>query len=221
MLFHIGKIIQEEIAVETFCTGEDLYRYLKENKDVNLVFLDIILKTLSGVVVGKMIREELKNDMIHIVYISAYQCYAMELFENRPLQFLVKPLLEKKVKNTLEKGIALSNRFLKTFEYRQGHNTEKAFIKNILYFESLGKEIRMVTIIGENFFYGSLQEIFRKLEGCHFFYCHKSYLFNYYQVKYFSYEQLKMNNDDVIPIAQPRRKLMRRLHSDIVENEKL
>lgn len=141
MLFHIAKAIQINIEVETFCSGEDSYQYLKDNRDVAIVVLDIVLKTLNGVIVGKRIRDELKNDMVHIVYISAYQNYAMELFENRPLQFLIKPVTEDKLKKTLEKRIVLSNKFLESFEYKQGHNTEIELISNILYFESFEKKL--------------------------------------------------------------------------------
>lgn len=73
----------------------------------------------------------------------------------------------------------------------------------------------MTTSNGVNLFYESLQGILFELKEYNFFYCHKSYLVNYYHVLKFSYKEIKMSNGDILQIAQPRRKSMRKLQSNM------
>ena len=73
-----------------------------------MLFLDIELPKMNGVAVGQYIRETLKNETIQIAYISSKQEYAMELFEMRPINFLVKPLYEKKIENVIDKFLQLN-----------------------------------------------------------------------------------------------------------------
>ena len=56
---------------------------------------------MNGVEIGKYIRKKLENNVAQIVYISSKKSYAMELFENRPFDFLIKPLTEEAIKKVL------------------------------------------------------------------------------------------------------------------------
>lgn len=64
-----------------------------------MIFLDIMMPVKSGVEVGKIIRNDLKDNITQIVFISSENKYAMDLFEIRPMNFLIKPFDE----NDIEK----------------------------------------------------------------------------------------------------------------------
>ena len=68
------------IRSEIFHSGEKLCKALDSGKHYDLLFLDIELCVMNGIDVGKKIRDVLDNERIHIIYISAKQEYAMELF---------------------------------------------------------------------------------------------------------------------------------------------
>ncbi len=57
-----------------------------------LIFLDIEMQYVNGIEAGKIIREKMKDELTKIVYISGSDNYAMELFQVRPLDFLIKPI---------------------------------------------------------------------------------------------------------------------------------
>ena len=80
------------IDTEVFDTGEALYSYISSTPDVDLVFLDIELPGINGATVGNSIRNKLRQNDLQIVYISSKTNYAMQLFEARPFDFLVKPI---------------------------------------------------------------------------------------------------------------------------------
>ena len=66
---------------------------LKTIQQYNLLFLDIELEEkINGIFVGKKIRMDLRNEITQIVYVSALEEYAIQLFQNRPMDFLIKPI---------------------------------------------------------------------------------------------------------------------------------
>lgn len=200
-----------DFNIEIFYRGESLYEHLTRNKKYDIIFLDIEMYTLNGVHIGKRLRNDIKDELTKIVYISAYKDYAMELFEIRPFNFIIKPIDENKLIDTLEKIINNMNIDNKGFIYKVGHSYKKEDINNIIYFESQEKKVKMVTLNYTEIFYGSLKEVYKQLLEYKFFYPHKSYLVNYNHIKFFEYNQLILVNDIIIPIGKTRKKLVRDL----------
>lgn len=84
-----SKSIAESIEVEVFFSGEELYKYLKNEINFDLIFLDIELSKLNGIDLGKKIREEMKNEIAQIVYISSKEsCYGS--FSSKTSKFFNK-----------------------------------------------------------------------------------------------------------------------------------
>jgi len=209
IIWEFGKTTNERIEVDVFYCGESLYSEIQLETSYDLIFLDIELRSISGIDIGKKIRNEIKNEVVLIVYISGNDSYAMDLFEIRPLNFLIKPLQDNKIIKVLKKGMELTNNLRNVFSYKQGRRICRKEIKDIIYFESMDRQIRMVTIDGEEIFYGTLKEVSEQVDKYNFVSCHKSYLINYRHVAEFQYEQLTMTNKEVIPISQPQRKYVR------------
>lgn len=219
VLYNLSDQIYDEMRIIRYYSGESIAASLRKGRKFDFIFLDIELGDLSGIEVGKIIRDELHNENTMIVFVSGKEEYAMELFSIRPLNFLIKSLNPDKVREVFFKGLELSNKFVKLFEYKVGFLIKKRCLKNIIYFESYGKEIHIVTTEGTDIFYFTLKRIYEELKNFNFFYCHKSYLVNYYNIKEFYYDKLVMINNVIIPIAQPRRKDIRRMQNDIENGE--
>lgn len=219
IILNFNKKISQIISVEMYTSGEELYKYLKNGTRYDLLLLDIELQLLSGVEIGYKIRNEMRDDITQIVYISSKDSYAMDLFEVRPLNFLIKPITEEKIVYVIEKAMELSNKLNKFFSYKKNHNYCKRPIKDILYFESIDRQIKMVTIDEVIIFYGSLEKIFLEIEKYLFIYIHKSYVVNYFHVIEFRYQELKMSNKDILPISQSKRKSVRQLQLKLEKEE--
>ena len=214
ILMEYAKKTLIDFEIETYYSGESLYEDLKKGSYYDLIFLDIELKQDSGIEVGQRIREELRLESIQIVYISAYDSYAMDLFRIHTMDFLIKPLNKERVGAVLDRVINLLNISGRVFTYKSGRDRKKVLIRDILYFKSNKREIHLVMINGTVDFYGVLDQIIDSLKEFQFFTCHKSYLVNYNLVKDFRYETLIMSNGDVIPVSQKKRKEIRRLQME-------
>lgn len=210
---------QELISVEVYYSGKKLCDDLRSGMIYDLLFLDIELGDLSGVEVGHVIREVLKNEIMQIIYISSYKKYALDLFKVRPMDFLIKPITSDMVYRVMKIGKKLIGKSEASFQYKQGRNWNKIYIKDILYFKGRDREVEMVTINGEVIFYSSLENIFEQLKTYYFFYAHKSFLVNYIHIKEFYYNRIIMSNKEEIKIAQKRRKEVREIQKEYLMRE--
>ncbi len=207
----------EKIEIQVFYSGEELQRFLDSGDGFDLLFLDIELQLINGVEVGRRIREELDNQTMQIVYISGKDSYYKDLFDVRPMHFLQKPLDEADIIKDLRLAMKLSNKLGGIFIFKKGHEAYRKPVKDILYFESNNRAVKVVTIDGEEVFYGKLEDVYEQVAKYHFMYIHKSYIVNYFFVTKFRYEDVTMTNLEVLPISQARRKTIRELQMKFEE----
>lgn len=209
MLTDIEEETNEQYEVEVFYSGEELYRYLKKNNRYNLIFLDIEMRDLNGVEVGKKIRDEMNDETTQIVYISGREDYAMDLFEVRPLNFLIKPVSKNKVEAAVNKAIKILGESKHFYEYKNGNVNFSVSVGNILYFESDGRKVNIILMDDIKSFYGKLSEVEEKLRNQDFIMIHKSYLINFNHVIEYTYDYVKMSNKETLTISQNNRKAVR------------
>ncbi|MFA9424472.1 MAG: LytR/AlgR family response regulator transcription factor, partial [Sedimentibacter sp.] len=146
ILADISENINEKFEIELFYSGEELCEYLFEGNSYDLIFLDIELCEMNGVEVGRKIREEMNDESTQIVYVSGKESYAMDLFEVRPLNFLVKPANRDKIELVVIKAIKLFGNKNHFFEYKNNNINFSVPLGNILYFESDGRKVNIVLI---------------------------------------------------------------------------
>lgn len=217
IILEYSKLSLEKIEVTIFLSGEELCAFMRRGEKFDLLFLDIELRALNGVMVGRTIREEMKNELIKIVYISAKTTYCEELFQIRPMNFLRKPIEPKKIISNIEKAVELSGILDHVFTYQVNKITCKAQVKEIMYFESLGRQIKMVTEKEEILLYGNIKKIFQEMKQYHFIFVHQSFLVNYAYVTKFSGAGVMLTNQEILPMSKHRREAV----MEFVEKYKL
>lgn len=195
--------------IDIFDSGKALCKELKET-NYDLIFLDIELLDLDGVKVGKFIRENLRNEAVQIAYISSKKEYAMELFDYRPINFLVKPISKESIEKVINKCLTVNSQKHFTFSYKKGCDFYKVEFSKILYFEKDGRRIKITTKDKEDIFYGRMEEVYEQLDGKEFLFIHKSVIVNYNYISRMKYESLIMMDGKEFSISQSRRKEIRK-----------
>lgn len=207
------NIVHEEIDVNIFYSGDSLITELREGHKYDLIFLDIELGSkINGVNIGHVIRSEMDDYITQIIYISSKSTYDRQLFDVKPLHFLQKPLDHKRIIQDIKLAIKLSEKGNKLFEFKSFRSVMKVPYRDILYFESRGREIDLVCYKEKYTFYDSMQNLIKTLPDF-FIYPHRSYLVNYELVRCFKFEELIMSNGDIIPISRNRRNEIRDLQA--------
>ena len=203
--------LHENISVDIFYSGDALISDIGEGNLYDLIFLDIELGgKINGVEIGHIIRDEMDDYITQIVYISSKNNYDRQLFDVQPLHFLQKPIDVSKLLNDIRLAIKISGKGNKIFEFKNLRNTVKVPYKDILYFESKGREISLVSCKMKYTFYDNIKNLSKVLPDF-FIYPHRSYLVNYGLIACFKFEELIMSNGDIIPISRNKRKEIRNL----------
>ena len=213
IILNISKgTLSENISIDIFYSGEALISDIREEENLyDLIFLDIELGgKINGVEVGRIIRGEMDDYITQIVYISSKNNYDRQLFDVQPLHFLQKPIDVLKIENDIKLAIKISGKENKFFEFKNLRNIIKVPYKDILYFESRGREIIWVSCKTQYICYNNIHSLSKILPDF-FIYPHRSYLVNYELITCFKFEELVMSNGDVIPISRNKRKEIRNL----------
>lgn len=196
------RTISSAISIETFYSGEALIEYISDGNVLDLIFLDIELENINGVDVGKLIRNEFKNEAVQIVYISWNREYALELFKNRPFDFLIKPLEIEKVSEVINKYIEIYENENNFFEFKFGKSAYKIPFKDIMYFESENRKIKIVGRFGEKEYYEKLATVIEAVPKKEFVQIHKSIIVNCFYISNYTYEEIILSNGRKLPISQ-------------------
>ena len=95
---------QRGVALEcrAFSSAEQFLFCYAEDKNFDLLLLDVEMPGADGVTLAKTVRQE--NEAVQIVFITGYSDYIAEGYEVAALHYLVKPLDENKLFSVLDRA---------------------------------------------------------------------------------------------------------------------
>ena len=150
---------------------------IKEKPD--LVFIDINMPGISGIKLIESIKDIEEKPMV--VFITAYSEYAVKAFELEALDYLVKPIEEKRFSKTVSKIMAQSRKE-NSFKAVVGYHENEILVykaEDTIFFESVNGKImaefedKQLTLKFKN-----LQEILETYGEESFFKVNKSTIIN-------------------------------------------
>ena len=192
--------LQIKVDIDVYYVGERFCDVLKNGEIYNLIFLDIELYTLNGVHVGRYIREDMKNNQMQIVFISAKQEYAMQLFQIRPMDFIIKPISENIIYNCIKKYIDIfsCNDY---FHFKFGKLNQRIPYISIIFFESSNRIVRIHTTDSVIECYAKLSDVEKKLPNF-FNRIHNSFIINTNYILQHSIDDVVMTDNTTLSISR-------------------
>lgn len=118
----IAYFLKDYSAIEVIASYTNPLKAIEELKvqNVQLVFLDINMPQLPGIDVGSKILDI--NPEVRIVFVTAYDQYALEAFELNAIDYILKPIQQIRFDKTMD-------RILKGIERHDLHQNKKLHIK--------------------------------------------------------------------------------------------
>lgn len=208
MLLRYAEEKEVQVDIQIWYTGEGLKCYLEQGNHLDILFLDIELFKMTGIEVGNYIRNVLDNMGLQIIYISGKASYALQLFKTQPMDFLVKPILQKHIDHAMDMAIKIIKKRNERFEFRQGKDYYYITMGDIMYFESKGKKIKIVTSQDTYEIYGRLKDIVKRLTD-DFIMIHQSFVINKEYVLRYTYEMVELVNGTILTISKVNRRQVR------------
>ena len=221
----VGKILQkkmknrrEPLTIEYFECGEDLVeKYESGKQKYDLLILDIYMKYMDGMDAAKRIRRYDRNAAI--IFLTTTPDYAVESYEVRATDYLLKPVSEGWM------GEAL-NHFLEEHypKVRQsllmisGSSGRRIAYDDILYIESRRMNLRVVCSKGvEHTIRKKLDDVQEELPENRFLRCNQSFIVNMDYIRDAD-NNFTMCNGDIIPIKVREKKKIRKRYFDYLLN---
>jgi len=178
--------------------GRDALKVIKKEQP-HIAFLDIRMPGLSGMEVAKKIAWACR-----VVFITAYDQYAVEAFESEAIDYLLKPVTNERLKNTVDrikKQIAASSKapsdlsevverlmiglqerhapgYLQWIRAQQGDGTMLIPVDEVYYFKASEKYTMVITAAGESLISKPIKELADELDPDKFWRIHRGTIVN-------------------------------------------
>ena len=190
---------QSVLEIATFSSAEEFLFAYEDNKDYDLLFLDIQMGEINGVELAKSIRE--KGESVQIVFITAVPDYISEGYDLSALHYLIKPVSEEKIFAVMDRAAQNCTKEEEYLLVKVDQTLQRIPVSSILYAESFAHYITITAKSGtyqvrENA--GALAEKLNK----DFVRPHRSYLVNLRYVQRISKTEVVLDDGMMIPLSR-------------------
>jgi DNA-binding LytR/AlgR family response regulator len=175
----------------------------------DIYFLDIQMPGMSGMQFAEQIRSCGEYPGPVIIFVTALRDHMQEAFDVQAYHFLLKPIDAGKFHTVLAGAVAesLKRNRRESIVVRQNGIAHTIPLEDILFVESLRKQVIIHTRTGVLEVYGKIGELAKTLEASNmFFRCHRCYIVNMERIAKFSAKTLIMTNGQEIFLAREKYK---------------
>ena len=191
------------VNVECYSSGKELMYEVDDGKSYDIYLLDIDLPDMSGIDLGRKLRE--KSPYCYIVFLTAYPQYAIEGYSAKAYQYILKDEWEQKLTATLENiQREISDSTEPSYRITVSTKMEKIPVKNIFYLYKEGKNVVFQTRSGRSFVRKTLAEVYAELPENEFTYVDRSFIVNIEHVMKLKNKEVFLSNGEIIPVSKPQ-----------------
>jgi DNA-binding LytR/AlgR family response regulator len=102
LLLKWGEKSSTGISLRTFPSAESFLFQYEDEKNYDLLFLDIEMEKMDGVTMARQVRKG--NESVQIVFVTGYSDYIAEGYDVAALHYLMKPVKEDKLFEVLDRA---------------------------------------------------------------------------------------------------------------------
>lgn len=175
-----------------------LFDYAEE-KDFDILLLDIEMPGMNGIELAKEVRRE--NAAVQIVFITGYYEYFSDGFDVSALHYLIKPAEERKLCAVLDKATDHLAYRQRSVLLSTADGDIKVSLADIVYIESENVYIIVHTVHGSHRMRMTLGKFSGQLDET-FFKVHRSFVVGLKYVKKITRSEVTMINGDTVPISR-------------------
>jgi len=189
-----------KLIVDSFYSGESFEFSWSMDKRYDVLLLDIQMPGLNGVELAKKIREE--DQIINIIFITAIPDYIGEGYNVEAINYLIKPIDEKKLYECLDRAFEKTPKEEKVLLVEEQGEIHRIVQGDILYIESFGHNLEINTIDERYNIRKNIGNMEKELDDKDFVRCHRSYIVGLRYVKRIGKNELELDNGIIIPVSR-------------------
>lgn len=188
-----------DVFMSVFPSSESFLFQYAEDKNYDILLLDVEMRELSGIDLAKRVRAE--RGRAEIVFITSHFEFIAEGYEVDALHYLVKPVAEQKLFEVLDRAAERLALEPPSVVVNCDGGTMKLLEADILYIESFAHYIEIHTPTDVYRLKESITAFGKRLSG-DFFRAHRSYIVNLKAVERISRSSLRLAGGAEIPLAR-------------------
>ena len=185
--------------IQTYPSAEAFLFDFSENRNFDLLFLDIEMAGMNGIQLARKIRAE--NETVQLCFITGYPDYMNQGYDVNALHYLLKPV-------SIEKLFEVCDRFLKSTEtqprfflFSLGKEVVRVYEKDLYYGEAQGHYMLLHTRQGELKLRTTVPELEKQL-GEGFFRPGRSFLVNLRYVTRITKTEILLEQGVAVPLGK-------------------
>lgn len=189
-----------QLRTDTFPSAEAFLFHYAEQKDYDILLLDIEMQQMDGVTLARRIRKE--NEVIQIVFVTGYSDYIAEGYDVSALHYLMKPVDTDKLFQVMDRAVKRLSKASRVLTLEVAGEIVRIPFEEIRYLEVCKN---YVTIYGKQEYVvrktlGELQVLLETEEG--FFRAGRSYLLNLSHVVRVSKSEVYLDDGSAVPLPR-------------------
>lgn len=194
-----SKNREETVMVQAFESAEAFLFAYEEDKDIDILLLDIQMKGMNGIELAREIRKG--NEMLQIIFITGFADFMAEGYDVSALHYLMKPVNEQKLTEVLDRAAARLKSSKRTILFKAGSCNMRIPADDIYYAEAFSHYVTLYTKDGQESFNMRISDM-EKLLGEGFFRCHRSYIVGMKHVRRVTRTAMILDTGKEIPISR-------------------
>ena len=198
MVNHWAAAAGHVVHTDAFASAEDFLFHYAEEKDYDLLLLDIEMGTMDGVTMAKKLRSQ--NDTLQIIFITGYSDYIAEGYEVAALHYLMKPVKEEKLWEVLDRAAEKLAKNEKVLHFESGGEMVRVPIYQIRYAEVSGNYVT-IHALQDITVKMTLGELEKQLDE-RFYRAGRSVIINLTQIRRVTRTEIRLNDDTAIPLPR-------------------
>ena len=151
-----------DFKIHSFISCEKMCDSIKSGNMYDLIFLDIEFPQMNGIDLSHYLRIVQRNIKTQIVFVSAKDMYAMELFSAQPFDFIIKPIDSDNVFSVVNRYIDYYHESNILFTYTYENTKHEIAVNSIIYIKSEGKQLLLHTENGNILTYQKFSNVLKQ-----------------------------------------------------------
>lgn len=187
------------VVLKSFVSAESFLFEYEENKDYDILLLDIQMNGIDGIELAKRIRSS--GSDIQIIFVTGYDKYISKGYDVAALHYLLKPVGFEKLSEVLSRAAANLSKASPSVLINSNGENFKLCLSDIYCVEAVGHTVKIFYADSELSVNHSLSA-FKNLIGSDFIYTHRSFIVNLEHISRITKTDVILDNGKAVPVSR-------------------
>lgn len=187
------------VELKQYATAESFLFVYEQEKDFDILLLDIEMPGAGGIELAKAVRKE--SAAVQIIFITGFYEYFSDGFDVSALHYLIKPVDAAKLSPVLDKAVGNLAGRMRSVLLATSDGDVKLSIADIVYAEAENVYLNVHTVHGTYRTRMTLGKLLSELDDT-FFKAHRSFVVGLKYIKRITRTEILMSNGDTVPLSR-------------------